>query len=444
MELVKKNLVSIICGAVALLAIVALFWPISGYYAELQAKANTRKDVYSSLKGILDKQRSRPITDLESPEPKPLEQFPNQLVIDRGKAVTDLVKSESVAMLDLAVKMNQRKPLTEGALPNGKSYVAQVFRRDYNRAVLLELFTLLGNTPTGGNVATNPDPRAIEDAKKAYIWQVMKAGFPPTEMQIQAERAKAEAEIKQKTAFDGRGQPINAAQIQAELQEALPKVADRLKSEAAKSCQVYIDPTSLHVNLALNSGGPTATPEATVIFNAQVGLWIQEDVAHAIGSANKDSKSVVDSPVKHLVKIDVPDEIFRLLPAGPMPEGMPAVSNDPSVKPPVNYALSPTGRTSNGVYDVVPFTVKLNVDAEQIPRVLQELSRNKFLTVTNCNITTVDSELMHASGYFYGDKPVVTLDLQCEALILRKWTEPLMPLHVKQALGLVPLAAPGQ
>jgi hypothetical protein len=62
--------------------------------------------------------------------------------------------------------------------------------------------------------------------------------------------------------------------------------------------------------------------------------------------------------------------------------------------------------------------------------------------VTNCSVTAVDLGLMQANGYYYGDKPVVTLDLNCEALLLRKWTEPLMPLRIKQALGITAQAAP--
>jgi hypothetical protein len=33
---------------------------------------------------------------------------------------------------------------------------------------------------------------------------------------------------------------------------------------------------------------------------------------------------------------------------------------------------------------------------------------------------------------------VVQLDVQCEALLLRKWTEPLMPVMIKRNLGLAP------
>src|SRR4051794_40220927 len=119
MELVKKNLTSIICGVIALLAVVALFWPISGYYNELQAKADARKQVYTTLKGILDKPRNLPTVSLETAEPKKLEQFPTQAVIDAGTAVQTQVKTQSAAMFETALKMNQHTPLVPGALPEG-------------------------------------------------------------------------------------------------------------------------------------------------------------------------------------------------------------------------------------------------------------------------------------------------------------------------------------
>src|SRR5947199_363716 len=52
MEIVKKNLVSIICGVVALLALVAVFvWPLDGYYQTLQEKAKKRAEVQGKVSG---------------------------------------------------------------------------------------------------------------------------------------------------------------------------------------------------------------------------------------------------------------------------------------------------------------------------------------------------------------------------------------------------------
>src|SRR5437870_3618321 len=113
MDIVKKNMVSIICGLVALLAIGAVFWPISGYYAELQDEAAKRKAVYEKLKGYGDKlekkERNLPVTDVSGPPtPVPLEQFPNQTVIDAWSKVTEQMKTESEQMFAAALEMNRK------------------------------------------------------------------------------------------------------------------------------------------------------------------------------------------------------------------------------------------------------------------------------------------------------------------------------------------------
>ena len=57
MELVKKNIVSVICGVVAILAIVASFFPLGGYVEDLQASLNKSKTDYSSLETLRTKPR---------------------------------------------------------------------------------------------------------------------------------------------------------------------------------------------------------------------------------------------------------------------------------------------------------------------------------------------------------------------------------------------------
>jgi hypothetical protein len=100
------------------------------------------------------------------------------------------------------------------------------------------------------------------------------------------------------------------------------------------------------------------------------------------------------------------------------------------------YHGSPTGRVSNGLYDVVHFDVIMDVDAEMVPMVMSELSRERFITVRRIdNLMAVDSALEQVQGYFYGNRPVVRLTLACEALFLREWTKPLMPTGVKRILA---------
>ncbi|WP_428939182.1 hypothetical protein [Fontivita pretiosa] len=436
MELVKKNLVSIICGVVILIAIAAVFYPINGYYAELQAKADSRKQVYQTLKNLAQKQRSLPIISLETQQAEPLPMFPTEAVAKVGREAVDKVKAEAIEMLKLALELNQHQLLEPGALPQGTPYSLIQFRDKYIRK-----FNFY-------------DP---QNRKNSFLWEIMRAGAPPTDQEIQAERERKRLEIEAKRALNTQGQPINEPQVQAELQATLPKIASNMQKKVAEECLVYIEPSSNPavggipsavdpMPALVNPGQFNAPPDPSAVFEAQVGLWIHEDVARAIAAANRGARNVTESVVKRLVRIELPDVLF---PQQQMasPEGMPVATNsDPAGQIPQNFTVSPTGRISNGVYDVIHFTVRMDVDAERIPLVLQELSRNRFITVLSTSLSStltlnnspVDPAVMELAGYLYGEKPVVQLDVQCEALLLRKWTEPLMPVMIKRNLGLAP------
>src|SRR5437773_711728 len=99
MELVKKNLISIILGIVAILAVVANFYPMTGMYAELKGKAEARARIDGELKNLLKKPRTLPALT-EGGQPQPLNAFPTQRIIDLGKEATKKVSEGSMKLLD--------------------------------------------------------------------------------------------------------------------------------------------------------------------------------------------------------------------------------------------------------------------------------------------------------------------------------------------------------
>src|SRR5687767_10539103 len=95
MGVVKKNLVSIICAVVVVITIAATFWPISGMFEDLQAKAQGRAGVYSQLRDLSTKERTEPVVSLkEGATGKKLEVFPTQAVIDQGEKVKTAIAAE--------------------------------------------------------------------------------------------------------------------------------------------------------------------------------------------------------------------------------------------------------------------------------------------------------------------------------------------------------------
>lgn len=97
---------------------------------------------------------------------------------------------------------------------------------------------------------------------------------------------------------------------------------------------------------------------------------------------------------------------------------------------------SPTGRTANALYDVVPFRLVVHVEADKLPDFLEELGRNRFITPYQVSLRALDSvALSAATNVMYGPAPVVEATISCEALLLRDWTVPLMPPEIRASLS---------
>ena len=213
-----------------------------------------------------------------------------------------------------------------------------------------------------------------------------------------------------------------------------------MRADAAAKCRIYVDLEALTPPKEIMSLGGGQSPSPSMIWYAQAALWVQEDVCRAIAQVNQSSKSVETSPIKRLLS-------FTMLPGGAMyvrspadPNSVPTGVTDPNGgspnnnEPKVNYALSPTGRSSNSMYDVIGFKLVLHVDQTRIPEILKALAKDRFITVLGMDITRVDTRPQKEKGFLYGPAPIAEISLDCEALQLREWTVPWMPKTVKDSL----------
>jgi hypothetical protein len=431
MGVVKKNMVSIICGVIVLLAILAIFWPISGMFDDLRGRASSRVSVYNQIRELVTKDRKLPVVALkEGAEAPKLTQFPTQAQIAHGQEVKTKIEAEAKAIQEAAVKLNRgdKDLLFAGALPQPKNQTAgNNFARKY---------------------AEEMDYASADPARRAQSmpFREMKAGMKPTDAEIKAAQdANANAIKRDELQVDAKGKPTNEAQVNAKIAAENAEIPSRMYAEVANNSKVYVDPGSFDVvERVVNTGG--RAPLLPDMFWAQVGYWLQRDVCRAIAEANAGATNVQDAVVKRVVKIDLPEPTpqqphgFTVPPAAAVDPNDPnaaaaPVPTDPSQPITKNFTVSPTGRYSNPLYDVVQFKLQLVVDAQKVPLVLQMLSKNRFITVYQTNITVVDSAAEQLNGYFYGPRPVVQLDMDCEALFLREWTRQFMPAIVKQRLG---------
>jgi hypothetical protein len=405
LETIKKNMLSLICLLVAIIAVVAVFWLQSSKFSALQAHLDQRKAEYDTLKGLADKlpNRKLPVVDPSEGDPKPLGQFPTERAIEVAQQVTGRIAEESKAVLDAAVKLNEHQPLTRDVLPNPNIGTWFTFQQAYKGQVALE--SMSSADPA---VRSNTLPMSI-----------LKAAVLPTETDIQAEIERRKNEMQGSVVPGATSGQQQLEQQMAMLQTTVPQ---EMREKVATNSKLYINLDAMDEYPSIAQATQQPANGAPVYF-AQVGLWVQQDVCEAIKEANKNATNVLDAPVKHLVKIDVNEEF------GHTNIGQPGQQPTPDPSQPQPH--TPTDRKNNALYDVVPFRLSLIVDASRIPEVLRNLAKNRFITVTNMTVTSKDPAAAMLAGYYYGQAQLVQLDLECEELFLHAWLQKYMPDVVK-------------
>jgi hypothetical protein len=222
-------------------------------------------------------------------------------------------------------------------------------------------------------------------------------------------------------------------------------------------------------------------PTPAQIWEGQLELWIQQDIARVIALANNvdGSKtrlledetgqmaeqvypsSVVDAPVKRLMGIYVVPGYVGFHTLGGVGAGasntasgvqradgsydapIGGMTGSPDQRQSDNFYVGPSGRVSNAVYDVRHAVVNMVVDYQQLPMFFEALSQVSFMTALDVQIRDVDEYAALAEGYFYGRGDVVEVTMVIETIWLRDWTVPLMPEQTKQYLGLAEYVGEG-
>lgn len=427
MEVLKKNLTSIVLGVVVILAVAAIFWPISGMYTDLQKKLALRLAVQTSMDNLLKAQRHLPLVSPDQTDPGVLAVFPSQAVIDAGKAATDEVATQAEAMMQKAVEYNRHILIFPNALPKPDDATKYSFAQKY-----------------------------IEETTNYARWQqILNSGPAPTADEINKAVQDLKDRIYKKWGLqpNGSGDPAAVRQAADDLNAEVVKIKPALLMAAARKYSIYMQlPTQgqigvLPYDTTVSIAAGHAPPRPEQIWADQLGIWILDDITHAIARTNRlwsDSDSpggppvcdILHAPIKQLERVD-----NLLAVTSPKADDSLAGVGGPTPKVP---SVSPTGRVCNALYDVERFRVALVVDATKIPIILRELQSQQFLSILNVQINeVVDPAIAAANGYRYEDKPVpvVRMELDCEDLLMRNWTSDLMPDSIKS--GTVKSAAPG-
>ena len=452
MEIVKKNLLSIICGVVALTAAAALYYPVYGMYEDTQKELDKRKNTFTQNDNLRKSRRSWPaVPDMGGVRVQPLTAFPVQSLYEKGNEIKNQVHAQADAMQTKTTDDNRHSLLVPGVLPKPNHDVdGFTFQTKYVQEVQQTLpMQLSGITsmPPAATAPAAPVPGGVAPARPTPPW------MPPTDAEVYAEGDRLWREKFEKTLIPVGGKFVNEPQVQADWQKTCSTLQSELRQSRAQQCKLYLEPQPsggqdaqvfyLAVNRAMLAKTGQA-PEAKQIWYAQMMLWIQQDVVAAINRVTANSKNVMESPIKRIFKLDIPDDVGLYVTSGVTGTAGNANADATSDASSKAYFRSLTGRVCNSSYDVVQFGIVMDVDASKVAFVLAELQRGRLITIQQCDLSSVDAIGLEDDGYIYGNVPVVRLTLRGEELFLRSWTIDLMPTDVKKELGIPLPVPPGQ
>jgi len=447
LDLAKKNIPSIACGAAVLLALGAYFvYPIPGMYETFNSETKQAASKFSELNTLVTAQYPLPTAfNIPGSEPKQLETFPTQRVIDVYKKAGERFTDEANQLVKAAITSNTRVPLVQGVFPEAQRGMEVTKYREFKEAYARRY---------------NTEGKAIA---QSIAGDILGAALPPTQTELTAiSQSIAQRIRRERTERDAANKVTNQLEVDQLIAEAQAKALPDERQGRAERSKVYLSPGALSPlpgMVAATAAGAINPSDTSIVtlFNAQVGLWLHEAVASAIARTNALSTNIFDAPIKHVVAIGWADQLIGVQarqPGGSFPRGFapgfgagggqaaPEGAAGPAVPEPsfsgaipLVYSQNPWGHHSNNAYDTIPFKLVLRVDARRVSEVLVSLTRDQFIFIDNVSFTSVDTSIAKQQGYIYGSAPVVELELDCTFLMLRAWTLPIMPAEVRAAIA---------
>lgn len=441
-EVGRKYGLVIVSGIVLIAAPLAAYVLSQGMLESLLADASARAAKHSDLEAL---KKSEMTLTLPGREPVTVTGTINERRIAQYKAHLASVTLESEAARKVAVDHNRkgRSPFVTMRLakgdPNEKGLPLAVFdtlEREY-----AELLRRVGAGEP------YPEPKIVEQLVRRRS-QIVDAQFG----------AKSESELT----------PEERALLGSLL------AAERIGQycDAARGISIYADAASIG---APDKSRRTTKAKPLDLFMMQWNYWVTEDILAAVSALNGD-RDVIASPVKRIFSMSStlqargagstnagggggasggegapagdaapppdaadPASAPSADPSAPSASGQPVNPDAPLPSP--DYAASLTGRISGQALDVMFSEVRMAVETDAVPMVMDALSRRNFITVIDARIRPLDSFAAAEEGYIYGAKPVSLVSLKLESLWLREWTGPFMPDDLRARLGTTGLLA---
>ena len=295
----------------------------------------------------------------------------NQERIDAEARRIELTLEDRRKVFAKAQELYRYEPLVEGVFPDGDDDARRRFRVEYELA-MEKLFESLG----AGSTATDGEIKLMK-----YKIENERAAAGVGGRRSEASRSSQDrTPAGVLTEKGARLDPVTRANVAGAQTIYCYGVHFNLAKPPRKVASIDFDPMMKDI-------GTMDAPSPEDVWRAQMSYWIQKDVVDAIVAINREIADKVSGnggvpwvgfmPVKDVISIRVSDYIvedddsYGGAPAGGEREAIPCGT--------ANTVF--TGSVTGDHYDVVQFTVKLVMDQRDIPRLVNQLSRNTFHTL---------------------------------------------------------------
>ena len=458
----KGNPITVAAGLVILVSLVFAAWAWSSFgqlRTDLEAAAREK----GKLTNYTDNTVQLPASEIDAAPLEVRGVTYNPPTVERMKRIFSDLNSQTEFTIGTFAAFNQRghTQLVDGYFPaaTGDTFNFKNRNRD-------AVNTLLAGPGAAAGFAEANGVRLPG----------LKAGLPPEPERLQRRLARIADEGLRafgEMLTEGQAEDLRDEQRAALLEE----LTDRARSLDVYAVSDIGSPTQLNPAFPLPVMRFVYEPTTAApwqLWEAQLQTWILQDLITAIGLANgvempgvpplpgpeaENVDGVLGAAVKRLLSVEILPGYVGLHSSGgvgSLADGAGSrASGEAKPPPPVegaitpgagipviqpNYFLSPTGRTSNAVFDVRHTRVRLHLDYAKLPLFLEALARSNFISVVDATLTSIDEYDYSAAGrlggpFVYGVGEMVEAEFVLESLWFRSWTAPLMPEAVRGYLG---------
>jgi hypothetical protein len=437
----KQRWVPITCGLIVIIAPLAAYFSLDFVRAPVVAKIKDRVDAYEKLGGL-----EKTSVDV--------------------RAADGSVRTES-AYINKALIEELTKHQEALAADAQGIYQSAVDRNRAGRGVSQDIAEYL---PKPKNESARDVNLLRENALPLLIKQrdalitLMKMSGPSKSDEALDRVQRAETEHLTGVLMKKQRSEVTDPKELAELNARLVDTRLALITENAAGIEVYLRPGAILWRDKLASakdGDSKAAPAVEFalaqLFQFQWDMWVVEDVLKAIQQVNSKSDAsgkrmpigVVQAPVKCINRLLVtpipglvPADAAAGATADASAEAPAGEAIDPKTDVAPDFAASINGLRTNQLFDVRDATLVVVCETSAVPKLVNALSAQNFITVTGLSLVPADTFAAARQGYAFGSQPCSEVTLKLQSVWLRDWTTESMPKGMMAAIKTAGKPAP--